>query len=275
MNKTYDQNIPVPPAQAVPVQLAEENDTPEKKARRKALFNTAVNVLTMLVIFWIGFYTGVIRVIGPSSFSAVLVASRFEAAPAQVGTTWATAPLVPAGKSADSVAPVWTHGDKNAPGVMKVDLYIDYQCPYSAKFVLEDLDYLLGQKDVYLEIHDFPLDFHQYAIPAARLGRFIGSQYPDKYLAYLRNIANVVNTGNGFDTNQILNAATSLGISNADARNAIAIDAVQIKEDQTNGTALGINGTPTMIINGRLLSGYFPIDSFKQQISAARAAQTK
>ncbi len=42
--------------------------------------------------------------------------------------------------------------------------------------------------------------------------------------------------------------------------------ATLVKKDQDDGTALGVNGTPTFFVNGRIIPGAVPYDQFKKMI---------
>jgi len=113
---------------------------------------------------------------------------------------------------------------------------------------------------------DFPLRSHAGAIPAAEAARCSGSQgvfweYHD--LLYL--------SAPDFSRDDLIRYAGRLSID----RGALAacIDTrrfrKQVETDVAEGRAVGVQGTPTFLINGTLLVGAQPIETFRETIRAA------
>ena len=46
----------------------------------------------------------------------------------------------------------------------------------------------------------------------------------------------------------------------------------QVKQDSVDGLKAGVNGTPSFVINGKLVEGAQPFSVFQQEIEAALAA---
>lgn len=137
-------------------------------------------------------------------------------------------------------------GDAKAP--IQVAIFADLQCPFSAR-AFPTLARIVERhpKKVSVTFHHFPLDFHKEARPAAELatcaqeqGRFwelAGLFYEDT-----KAIADKLGT-----------AAESVGLDRT--RLAACLESkgpgALIDRQKANGSAVGVNGTPTLFVNGR------------------------
>jgi len=160
-------------------------------------------------------------------------------------------------------------GKEDAP--VTIVEFSDYECPFCARFYQQTLPQIKSQyidtgkvKFVY---RDFPLGFHQQAEPAAIAANCAGEQ--DKYFEY---------------HDKIFNSGGAAGKSNADYKKwgqELSLDAAkweactkdsaqrqEIQKDMADGSAVGIQGTPGFIINGKLVSGAQPFSVFQQVIDA-------
>ena len=113
---------------------------------------------------------------------------------------------------------------------------------------------------------DFPLAFHEGALPAAEAARCAGEhgrfwEYHD--LLFLAQPA--------FSRSDLLAYAGRLGLPRDGF--AACVDGGQhreaVKADIAEGRAAGVRGTPTFFINGRRLIGAQPIDAFREAVHAA------
>jgi len=113
---------------------------------------------------------------------------------------------------------------------------------------------------------DFPLPSHAGALPAAEAARCAGAQgvfweYHD--LLYL--------SVPDFSRDDLISYAGRLNLD----RNAFTtcIDAgqfrKQVEADVAEGRAIGLNGTPTFLVNGTLLVGAQPIEAFREAVREA------
>lgn len=70
--------------------------------------------------------------------------------------------------------------------------------------------------------------------------------------------------------------ARSVGLDESTFADCLQSDraAAAVKQDESEGSAAGVSGTPSFFINGRPLSGALPYDAFKEAIEEALAAET-
>ena len=143
--------------------------------------------------------------------------------------------------------------------------FAEYQCPYCGKAgeVMEQL--LAEYKDqIQVVFRDFPLQFHDRAIPAAVAANCAGAQ--DKYWA-MHDIL-MSNQGALQDTD-LEKYAFDAQVEMEAWRACVADPEPQVKEimaDMEAGTKAGVTGTPAFLVNGILLSGALPYASIKEII---------
>ncbi|MEM3126612.1 MAG: DsbA family protein [Candidatus Woesearchaeota archaeon] len=158
-------------------------------------------------------------------------------------------------------------GDKNAK--VTIVEFSDYQCPYCARFYSQTLpqieeNYIKSGK-VKFVYRDYPLPFHQFAQKASEAAECAGDQ--EKYWEMHNKI---------FDNQQQLNIenlkywAKELGLDGKEFDSCLDSGKYvsEVKEDIANGSAVGVTGTPTFIINGEIVSGAQPYEVFQQIIEA-------
>ena len=158
-------------------------------------------------------------------------------------------------------------GDSPVKGNMKAPVTIfefsDFQCPYCSRLqptLREVLDAYPGK--VKLVFKNFPLAFHKQAMNAAHAALAAGEQgkYWEMHDRIFENF-NKLTEGSfaqfardlGLDTNKF---AADYSSNKYDA---------QIREDKRLAAKVGVRGTPTLFINGRLQRGR-SLDDFKMTI---------
>lgn len=160
-------------------------------------------------------------------------------------------------------------GDKNA----KVTLveYSDFQCPYcgAVEPTLEKIltDY---KGKVRLVYRHFPLSFHENAQKAAEASECANDQgkfweYHD--LLYKNQGALTVDNLKQYAKDLKLNTTKF----NTCLDNGTYTQ--KVKDEETQGTNYGVQGTPATFVNGVLVSGAQPYESFKSIIDAALAGK--
>ncbi|XKM13773.1 thioredoxin domain-containing protein [Orbaceae bacterium ac157xtp] len=142
-------------------------------------------------------------------------------------------------------------GDSNA----KIELveYGDYQCPYCGDFhftikkLLQDFP-----NDLKFIFRNFPLDFHQYALHAA-----IASEVLDKHNKFWSMHDLLFENQNALDDQNLINYAHQLGLSAKEFETEFANKALlnKIDNDIESGLHSGVNGTPSLYINGKKYRG--------------------
>jgi protein-disulfide isomerase len=160
-------------------------------------------------------------------------------------------------------------GPEDAPITMVE--FSDYQCPFCQKAeptVQEVLAKYPGK--IRLVHRDFPLDNHQRAVPVSRAVYCAGEQ--GKFWEFHRN---VYLKPSDFSDEDLKKRAADLGLDAAAFGTCYASN----KHDETiraaagQGTSLGVTGTPTFFINGRMLVGAQPFEAFRTIIDEELSAQ--
>lgn len=141
----------------------------------------------------------------------------------------------------------------------------DYQCPF-CKRAFPTIEQVLNEyKDKVRYAHlDYPLPFHQMAMPAANAAHCASEQ--GKFWEYNNNLYSVAGDLGPAD---LTKRATDLGLDGAafEACTAAKKHESAIKTNYDDGSALGVTGTPAFFINGRMLVGAQPIEQFREVIN--------
>ena len=154
-------------------------------------------------------------------------------------------------------------GKKEAP--VTIVEFIDIQCPFCARFhplVLEAVNAFPDK--VKAVVKNYPLPFHQQAIPAAKAALAAGEQgkYWEMLDGLLKNSSNL--NENKFDT-----LAKELGLNvkkfQKDYKDKDTQWQEHIQKDISLGNRVEVRGTPTIYINGRKTKAR-SLDSFKSEI---------
>ena len=170
--------------------------------------------------------------------------------------------LTPPRQDIEITAADATRGPADAP-VTIVEVS-DFQCPYCSRTqdVLHQLDQIYAGKIRWV-FKNFPLPMHpnaRFAAQAAVCANQQGKFWPLHDWMFAHQDA--------LSRPQIETEAGTLGI-NLEAFTACVDDPATVKaveQDIQAATALGINGTPAFIINGRMLVGAQPLQAFRQVI---------
>jgi len=169
-----------------------------------------------------------------------------------------------------SYDPARVRGNPKAP-VIIVE-FSDFQCPY-CQSVEATLKKLLAKYEgrVGLAYRDLPLkDIHPQAELAAEAGRCAGEQ--GKFWEYhdlLFQNQGKLNHGGLIDEARFL----KLDEKQFDSCLSSEKYKAQIEEDRQTGLKAGVSGTPGFFINGSMISGNQPQDSFERAIEAELAAR--
>lgn len=149
-------------------------------------------------------------------------------------------------------------GPENAP--VTIVEFTDYQCPYChrAQGTIDEVMRRYAGK-VRLVHMEFPLDGHPGAVPAARAARCAGEQ--GKFWEFHRSL---MTAPGALDESDLKGRAASLGLGAGPFASCLSSDrhdaAIQASAEQ--GASLGVTGTPAYFVNGRLISGARPFESF-------------
>jgi len=178
-------------------------------------------------------------------------------------TPWSELPAV---TIPGEVIPAWSHGPEDA--ALVVDVYLDYQCPYSQEYLRAVFPKLVGMADdgeLRLVIHDFPLQFHENAMPAAQAARCAAGE--GKYQEYVMALIE------SLDAEDIEGAAREIELDWDALAACMEEQAEVVTTDFELGTGAGITATPTTVINERAIAGALPWEVFERLFEEARGAK--
>jgi len=160
-------------------------------------------------------------------------------------------------------------GDVNA--AITIVEFADYQCAYCEK-ALPALTKLLTDYEgqVRLVFRDFPLSFHQRAVPASVAANCAGEQ--DKYWE-MHDL--LMTNQKKLEDDDLDGYAKQLELNMSEFATCKVNDSqvVEIMADMAEAQAAGVSGTPAFFVNGVLLSGAQPYEAFKAVIDAELADQ--
>ncbi len=161
-------------------------------------------------------------------------------------------------------------GPKNAKVVIVE--FSDYECPYCRR-MQDDVKKIRNEYSdkVRWVFKDFPLDFHQQAMPAHIASNCAEDQ--DKYFEFHDRVFAAPPGANGkpdMSTEFLLKTARELGL-NVDKFSTCIADKdgkyrKEVEADIAYGSSLGVRGTPSIFINGRFINGMVPYETLKQEI---------
>ena len=172
---------------------------------------------------------------------------------------------------ADVVIPAGAPSTGPATAPVTIVEFTDYQCPYChrAQAVIEEVLQRYSGKVRFVHL-DFPLDGHPEAMPAARAARCAGEQ--GRFWEYHRGI---MSRPGPLDAADLRGRAAMLKLDPAKFDPCLASDRYDeaIRAEMGHGSELGVTGTPAYFVNGRMLSGSRPLESFVEVIDAELAGE--
>lgn len=161
-------------------------------------------------------------------------------------------------------------GNKNAK--VKVVTYSDMECPYCISFK-DTMRTLVAESDgkVAWVYRHFPLDFHEFAMPAAvaaECSAEIGGE--EKFFEFMEKFTVVINSGKAANMPEI---SASIGIDKDKFSECFASDRYnqKIADQFAEGTAAGLEGTPYSVVFAddspvSTINGAFPKDEVRKII---------
>ena len=123
---------------------------------------------------------------------------------------------------------------------------------------------------VKMVFRDFPLSFHDRAIPAAVAANCAGEQGK-----YLEMHDEMMSNQRALSESDLKGYATkiSLDIPKWETCLKDPKQEAEVKKDMDDGAVAGVSGTPAFFINGIMLSGALPFERFKEVIDKELAQQ--
>jgi protein-disulfide isomerase len=166
----------------------------------------------------------------------------------------------------------------NPDAAVTIIEFTDYQCPFCTRHNADTLPQLkenyIDTGKVYYVVKDFPLtSIHPQAVKAAEAARCAGEQ--DAYLAMHDVLFEQQPewSGNLDAANVFITYAADLGLD-TDAFSACLNSGemeTAVLDNMSEGTSFGVSGTPAFFINGILVAGALPYDSFAQGLDGMLA----
>lgn len=170
------------------------------------------------------------------------------------------------------IGPGQPKGSETAPVI--IEEFSDFQCSYCGKFSRETLPRLI---ETYVDTGKVRWVFRHFAIlgpgskAAAEASACAGAQgqfwpYHDRLYA--------VQGRPGFNRENLLRIAQELHLDMADFTDCVETGrfSAQVQAETEAAVALGLQGTPGFIINGRSMAGALPFEWFQSVIEEALAA---
>jgi protein-disulfide isomerase len=150
--------------------------------------------------------------------------------------------------------------------------FSDYQCPYCTAWYEQTFSQLLASypDQIRFVYRDLPLPMHPEAVPAAEAADCAGEQ--GAYWKYHDALFSDQYTLGRAAYEQY---ATDLGLDIVAFKACLDDHRYQaeIQADAADAAKLGLNGTPSFVINGRIVVGALPFASFKSIIDEELAVK--
>ncbi len=171
-------------------------------------------------------------------------------------------------------------GRLDAPVTMEA--FSDFQCPYCGQFSEETLSELLAGQvaagEVVFVFYDFPLSsIHPQATAAANAARCAGEEGAVAYWAmHDRLFADIDAWANDGATGVFRAYAAEMGLDETAFGACLDEEryAAEIAADQELGLSRGVDSTPSFFVNGQLIAGAYPLETFNQAFAAVQAGET-
>lgn len=156
---------------------------------------------------------------------------------------------------------------------VKVLIYGDYQCPFTAKTVavIDQIRAEFPDRVAILFAH-FPLSFHDQAVKASVAAACADQQ--GLFWAYSKAL---FHNQTQLADDYYLSLADALQIKDRNSFEACLKDPSvksQVELETLVGEASGVGGTPTAFINGEVVRGAYPYSHYKEIIERLLAAGT-
>lgn len=158
-------------------------------------------------------------------------------------------------------------GDANAPVV--IIEFSDFQCPYCGKFVAETLPQIekeyIDTGKTKIVFRDYPLPFHSNAQKAAE-----ATECADEQGKFWEMHDIIFANQTAISVSDLKGYASRLGLNTGKFNSCLDSGKYEeeTKKDLADGQAVGVSGTPTFFINGKMLVGAQPFEAFKEIIDA-------
>lgn len=169
-------------------------------------------------------------------------------------------------------SPVW--GKADAP--VTIVEFSDFQCPFCSRGAetIEQVKKKYGPNKVRIAFKHFPLPMHPEARPASEASQCIYEQNPDKFWKFHDLL---FENQQAMSTEDLNKYAKQSGADMDKFKECFEGKkyAELVQSDLSYGEKIGVKSTPTFFINGQLVSGALPIESFSEIIDEELKAAKK
>ncbi|MEK6909387.1 MAG: thioredoxin domain-containing protein [Nanoarchaeota archaeon] len=160
-------------------------------------------------------------------------------------------------------------GEGNAP-VTFVE-FTDYECPFCQRHFMQTgsaIDARIQAGEVKLVTMDYPLPFHTQAQKASEAAHCARDQGGDS--AYYEMHDLLFESGVAGGETAFKEYANQMNLDSADFASCLSSGkfADEVQSNMNYGAQIGIQGTPGFFINGRIISGACPVQTFESAIDA-------
>ena len=158
-------------------------------------------------------------------------------------------------------------GDKNAP--VTIVEYSDFECPFCQKFYQETYQDIVAKYvntgKVRIVFKDFPLAFHKNAQSAHEASRCAAEQGK-----FWEMHDKLFTNQSSLSVENYKKWAAEIGVDTVKFNQCVDSNkyAKAVKEDLNDAMDLGVQGTPSFIVNGTALVGAQPTSSFEKLIES-------
>jgi protein-disulfide isomerase len=167
---------------------------------------------------------------------------------------------------------------RKGKGKIVVQEFADFQCSYCAKVGPTVSKMMREHKnDVQLAWRHLPLPMHADAPLASEAAIEAQKQKGDEAFWKMHDLLfGAMKKDNGLSQEALVGYAKELGLKEADFKAALEkrTHQARVKQDADAGQAIGINGTPSFLIGGYMLSGAQPYQAFERLIKYAKKHPT-
>lgn len=170
-----------------------------------------------------------------------------------------------------------SRGKLDAP--ITIHVFSDFECPYckQGEKLLAELDAQFKDK-LRIVWHDFPLDFHEDARPAARAAREAFAQKGDAgFWKMHERLFAFEKEKPALSIDAILEHTKALGLDATKMQKALdeSVHDGAIDADIELGKSLGIRGTPAYVVDGFVVTGLKPKRHFERLIERSLSEKEK
>lgn len=147
--------------------------------------------------------------------------------------------------------------------------YSDFECPFCGRFfqtTYPTLKKYVDSGDAALVFKDFPLSFHQLAEPSAIASKCVFKDLGDEKFFEYHDV--LFTKQQELSVENFKTWALELGMDEAKYDSCIQDSTIKqmVQEDFAEGQQLGVSGTPSVVLNDKLIVGACPAQTFEQAI---------